>query len=344
MTDRDPDAGILIRTGWNDDDWDRAAAASPEAAYFHTRAWARIVLASFPALRDRSLWFDTPAGPALFPLFAWSRLGGMMTTLHSTFPFLYGGPVGPGIRCVDDVLRRVVGHCGRLSSLRLHGNPFADRTPRALPVTDGAHGDASAGRAHIPGLTTGEDHTNCMPVPATEEEYWESVLEARRRNDIRRLLRKGVVVEESRDPADMATVYGFYLESFERWGGRPAMVYPPAFYRNLINLGGQESRFLIARFEGRILGGSYFVSWNGKTHYLAGYFDHDARALSPLALIQVGAVGRAILEKDLIYDFLPSGGHQAVEAFKQGLGGKPVAFPVYERTGALHRAAGLLRR
>ncbi len=311
-----------------------AAAASPEAAYFHTRAWARIVLASFPQLRDRSIWFDTPSGPALLPLFAWSRLGGLLTTLHSSFPFMYGGPVGPGGSEAGAILRHLSIHGSRLASLRLQGNPFA----RSREVGIDPSG------MQVPGLSIRGEQTQMMAVPGTEDEYWESVLEARRRNDIRRLMRKGVVVEASTDSSDLETVYGFYLDSFRRWGGRPAMVYPLAFYRNLIAMGGAEALFLVARFEGRLLGGSFFACWNRRTHYLAAYFDHDARALSPLALIQVEAIRRSIHGGCLVHDFLPSGGHQSVEAFKEGLGGRRTSFPVYERTGLVHRVAGWLRR
>ena len=73
--------------------WDAFVAAHPEGTIFHTRAWARIVLAAFPRLRDASLVVPVDDDPCILPLFAWSRAGGLFRTLHSSFPFAYGGPV-----------------------------------------------------------------------------------------------------------------------------------------------------------------------------------------------------------------------------------------------------------
>lgn len=325
--DRDPAGGFRvlgIRRGWSDDEWDEFLASRAESTFFHTRAWARLILASFPAVRDESLWLETEVGPALLPLFAWRRAGGLITTLHSSFPFLYGGPISDHAELDEEWMAHILEWLGQpYASLRLCGNPLA------APETDGGRPPR--------GFSRGVESTHLLGLPHTEEAYWDRVLTPSKRNDVRRLGKKGVVVEESRDPGLLDRVYGFYLESFHRWGGRPRMIYPRAFYQNLLRMGGSAVRMTIARLDGRLAGGTFTVRWNGTAHYLAGYFDPATRALRPNVLIQVESILRAIRDGYQIYDFLPSGGHPSVETFKESFGGRKTPFPLYQCAGWIHR-------
>jgi len=310
-----------------EDAWDALVAGSPEGTLFHTRAWVRIVTASFPRIRDVSVRREEPPGPAILPLFAWSRLGGAIRTLQSSFPFIYGGAL-PAHAAAAALPGLLESPGGRLASWRISGNPFAP----ADPAVDRALTER--------GFVRGEDSTWLLELPAREEDYWEKTLTAAKRNDVRRLGRKGVVVEESRRPEDVDGVYRHYLASFARWGGRPRFVYPVRFYRNLLQLGGPAVRLTVARHEGRLLGGAFTLRWNGKAHYLAGYFDHESRALRPNVLIQIDSILQGIRDGLRWYDFLPSGGHASVVEFKEGLGGRRAPFPVWTRTGPLHRMLG----
>jgi hypothetical protein len=329
---------LTIRQGWSDEEWDGLLERTPEATIFHTRLWARMILASFPSLRDLSTWYETPSGPMLLPLFAWQRAGGLISTLHSSFPFLYGGPIpareAGGIeRTLELLSRRRHG----LASLRWTGNPFAPSAPD--PATP------PAARAEQPsGLLLREDTTHLLRLPAGEDGFWDKVLTTAKRNDVRRLGKKGVLVEECRDAGGVASIYQLYLDSFARWGGRPGIIYPPEYSQTRVRLGGKAARLMVARHEGRILGGTFLLHWNRKVHYLAGYFDPEARALRPNVLIQVESILQAIRDGCEMYDFLPSGGHTSVETFKESFGGVRTLFPVYERVGWLHRVLGSLHK
>lgn len=327
---------LSIRRGWSDAEWDRELLRWPEATIFHSRIWAGIVRDSFPRLRDLSTWFDGPTGAILLPLFAWRRAGGLLTTFHTSFPFLYGGPVpsrGPdGEEPMTALLRALPGEASRghtLPSFRWTGNPFSpDPEVAVLP----------------PGFTRGRETTHVLPLPAAEEDFWERILTPAKRNDVRRLGKKGVLVEEAHGEESSEVLYRFYLDSFARWGGRPALVYPPDFYKNLLRLDGGALRLTVARRDGRILGGTFTLRWNGKVHYLAGYFDHESRVFRPNVLIQVDSILQAIRDGHAHYDFLPSGGHRSVAAFKEGFGGVETAFPLLERRGLLHRLVERTRR
>jgi CelD/BcsL family acetyltransferase involved in cellulose biosynthesis len=150
------------------------------------------------------------------------------------------------------------------------------------------------------------------------------------------------VIQETRAAEDAEKVHQLYLRSFARWGGRPGFVHPVAFYRELARE--PAIRFTVARHEGRIIGGTFAVRWNAKVHYLAGYFDPEARSLRPNVLLQIDSIRSAIAGGFLWYDFLPSGGRAAVEQFKEGFGGRRLAFAILERRGRLHRIRDRLRK
>lgn len=331
--------------------WDAFVAAHPEGTIFHTRAWARIVLTAFPRLRDASLVVSRDGTPCVLPLFTWSRAGGIFRTLHSSFPFAYGGPVPARDEDGADLASRLLPRLRHpLYSWRVTGNPFA-ATHQALaspsrPMAPSASRPASGSPsrpevvpAPPPGFTAEEEVTHLLALPNTEEAYWNDVLTTAQRNDWRRLAKKGVTVEETRAERDADDVYELYRASFAHWGGKPRFALPRSFYRALLAYGGDAVRLTVVRRQGRLAGGSLVLRWNGKAHYLAGYFDREARALRPAALLQIESILRAIRDGYRWYDFLPSGGHASVEAFKESLGGRRTPYPIWTQRGGLHRLA-----
>jgi hypothetical protein len=307
-------------------DWDDHLARYPEATFYHTRIWARILTSAFPSLRDESRWRDCPGGRAAFPFFAWRRLGGLLTTRQSSFPFLYGGPV-PRTIGGRDLMKDVLEENGHGSaSLVVISNPFA--------------GGASI---RMDAIGRESDSTHILRLPSRYEEYSEKILTTAKRNDIRRLAKHGVVVRLGGTEDEIATVHGLYRKSFARWGGTPGFVYPEAFYHAIVDLGEGYVRLYLAEHEGKIAGAAFVVRWNGHVHYHAGYFDHDARALRPNVLIQERVIRDAITDRFRDYDFLPSGGNKGVEEFKESFGGVRTPIVRYVYQAPLNRAASLVR-
>ncbi len=323
--------------------WDAFLAKHPEATFYHTRIWARIVTHAFPRLEDRSLWVELEEGRAAVPLFGWIRLGGMLTTLQSSFPFLYGGPV-PRLVGGRDAIPNVLDALARGGeSFVLISNPFARATepgdPRTRPDLAGAH----AIRTLPQRVEIEADTTQTLSLPARFEDYWERTLTTAKRNDVRRLAKKGVTVRRGESPREIAAVYRFYRESFSRWGGRPGFVYPEELYRAMIEIGGESVRLYVAEFEGKIIGGAFIVRWNGRAHYHAGYFDHEARSLRPNILIQERIIRDAIDDGLGEYDLLPSGGNAGVEAFKESFGAARIPVNRLRYRAPLHRILDALR-
>lgn len=327
------DADAAPRAHWqerfDDERFQSLLADCPEATFYHTRTWARILTTAFPQLEDRSGILLIDQQPCAVPIFRWRRLGGLLCTLHTSFPYLYGGPIPSSPRPWEALLARLSET--RESSV-LIGNPFARKarapgTPLRVPSA----------------LQPKAETTHLLTLPGSVEEYWSRVLTSRKRNDIRRLTRKGVTIELSREDADIRSVYGLYLKTMATWKQRPRLVYPPALYQAMIAQGGESVRLYIARFEGRLIGGTFVCRWNGIAHYHAGYFDHGARSLRPNVLVQERIIRDAIEDGFRIYDMLPSAELANVEAFKESLGGVRTSFDCWERPGRLHRLIGRIR-
>ena len=290
-----------------------------EATLYHTRLWAGIVTRVFPQLRDVSCIVRAANGSAAaLPLFAWRRAGGLLVTHHSSFPFIYGGPI-PATPATWEAACEKVRACG--GSHVLNGNPFATVVPNA-PASDITH---------------------ILKLPDSPEAYWSEVLTTRKRNDIRRLTKKGVTIARSTEDADVRAVYDLYLKRMGTWKVRPNLIYPLALFQTMARAP-EAVRLYVARFEGRLIGGTFICRHNGIVHYQSGYFDHDARTLRPNVLVQERIIRDAIEEGFRLYDMLPSAGLASVEEFKESFGGVRTPFPRWEKTGRRHRLAARIRR
>jgi hypothetical protein len=310
----------------DDVDWDSHIAKNPEGTFYHTRTWARILAAGFPGLEDESRWIEAEGGRAAMPVHTWRRLGGLLATRQSAFPFLYGGPV-PRRVGERDLLVDALAEMGQGSrSLIVLSNPFAAGPVLPPPL----------------GMQCADDATHVRELPASADILWDS-LAAAQRNDVRRLTKKGVVLRLGGTAREVRAVYRFYHASFERWGGEPGMVYPEGFYQAMVALGGPAVRLYLAEFEGRLIGGAFVVRWNGRAHYHAGYFDHEARALRPNVLLQERIIRDAIIDGFRIYDFLPSGGNSGVESFKVSFGGVRTPLVRYIYRPRVHQLVDRIR-
>lgn len=311
-------------------------ADEPDATFFHGRTWARIVCASFRGVTDASIWIDSGGRPVLVPAFDQARALGLLVTRQSSYPFAYGGPAPTRDREGRSLFGLALSHLQtRGVSVRVTGNPFAS--------------DAPSDRASDTPTPTGfhrlEDATHLLELPATVDAYWQERLTTAQRNDVRRLSKKGLVIEQTRASSDVDAVYELYVRSFARWGGAPPFAHPRAYYHSLVEIGGDAVRFTVAKVEGRVIGGNFTIRWRGRAHYLAGYFDPEARSFRPNVLLQVDSISRAIEDGCAWYDFLPSGpGHESVAQFKEGMGGVRRPFPVWTSTSAARRVVNLLRR
>jgi len=327
-------AKYQVHTGWTDEEWDAHLLRFPESTVFHSRGWARVVTSSFDHCHDQSLWLKptngAPSEGCVLPLHRWSRKGA--TTLHSAYPFVYGGTVPSYSPAKIPTLGAALAEVRTgTASVHITGNPFLSESAQGREDNWGLEAN----------FERNDDTTHLRTLPAEESDFWEGELKSNRRNDVRRMTRRGVSVEEG-GAEDVAAVYALYEKSFERWGGRPRLWHPLAYYEAVFAL--PASRLTVARYEGRVIGGIFALRWNGKVHSLAGYFDPDASAVRPNVLLHIESIRQAIIDGFTWYDYLPSGGRRAVEEFKEGFGCNKTDVVGWQRTGLMHRLIATVRR
>jgi hypothetical protein len=187
-----------------------------------------------------------------------------------------------------------------------------------------------------PGWRLSWDRTHVLELPPDEEAFWEKILTTQKRNDIRRLGKKGVEVSMGDGAPAVREVYGLYLRRVASWARKPGMVYPESFYGAMRSAEGIV-RLYTVRHGGRLIGGTFVARWGDKLHYVAGYYDDDARSLRPNVIVQDRIIRDGIRDGFRYYDMLPSAGLRNVETFKESFGSRPVPFWRLERLGTAAR-------
>ncbi len=96
---------------------------------------------------------------------------------------------------------------------------------------------------------------------------WYKGLTSACRYEVRKSERRGVVVEVTEDPDDWHAFGDLYRITMSRRGARDWYVFPQAFLEETRRLLGSGVSLLVARHEGRVVGGSLFLEDFGKGHY-----------------------------------------------------------------------------
>ncbi len=216
------------------------------------------------------------------------------------FSWPYGGMVGsppPGAE-----FRELLSHLGRslgVCQLQLIGAPLLAQAP-------------------IPGASVQADETNLLPLAGLTPESLLAGYERRRRQDIRRAISRGVVVEISNDEASVDLLHRAYLDTMRRTGGIAR------YKRSLIDAIVSEfaetgiARLSVARLDGSALGAMLVVDSSKASHGLMLVCTDEARRFEPNKLLLHTAVEDAVRRGKESFDFMPSGqSSQGVGHFKR---------------------------
>lgn len=321
--------------------WWEVAAACPEATFFHTPLWTRLITAIHPEWRDASVGFELDGGArAVLPLLETARpIRGLFRDFVSTFGGCYGGliadvPLQPP--SLQKAWQVVLGS-GRLARLQLTGNPLSEQwgPPRAAAEREDF--------THLLDLSPGYD--------AVERSFSEST-----RRWIRKADQVGMAVEAARDEGSFRAYYAIYEESLRRWADRATSSYPWTLFEAGFRLGLQNPGTMelwLAKLEERVVAGAWVfywnrhaVNWHGATGSDAlsegagrGRWPRDFRAGAGL---HAAVIRDACARGAAFYDFNPSGGHEGVAHFKSGFGTHRCPVPRLEIAGPLFPGASAL--
>jgi hypothetical protein len=133
------------------------------------------------------------------------------------------------------------------------------------------------------------------------------------RNEIRKSARRGVVVRSTTDPTDIETYQRIYssLASIKAW----TFIYPARLTSKLLRIS-NPAHFVVAEFEGILIGGALFVKDGNGVYYMHGVADRNFNHLYPArAVLAAGIKWACEIGADFV-NFGNSGSRNSLALFK----------------------------
>ena len=206
------------------------------------------------------------------------------------FSFPYGGIVGtpPDAETLNGLLMDA-GRMLGVAQVQLVGYPHEPE------------GATSTGHARV------EDQTNVLPLEGLTPESLLAGYKRVRRQEIKRAMNRGVVIENRTDDEAISAVHRFYLETMARTGGlaRYKRELIASAVKHLCPIG--RARLTIASHEGEPIAGMLVVDSDEMSHGLLLVASSESRPLEPNKLLLHTAAEQAIGEGKKFLDFMPSG-------------------------------------
>ncbi|MFH1376339.1 MAG: GNAT family N-acetyltransferase [Candidatus Woesearchaeota archaeon] len=105
------------------------------------------------------------------------------------------------------------------------------------------------------------------------------------RNQIRKAEKSGIQVYKSKDMRDLESFVDLYLGRMRAVNTGKKYFFPFEFYKNTMDFLGDDASLFIAKYDGKVIAGSFFIHRNDYAHYHFSGSDKDYWTLSPANLI-----------------------------------------------------------
>jgi len=184
--------------------------------------------------------------------------------------------------------------------------------------------------------------THLVDLSQGWDRVWSDLYEPRRRQHTRRARREGIVVDESRDPWDLARFHEVYVGRMHRWGSTPVLPY--RFFQQILENGGDRVRFFVARRGDEVLGGHLNFYHRDTVILWYGLCAHHARSMQPDSLLYSTCIRDACERGYHAYNLGASLGRDSLIQFKRSLGGIPRRYTIHRRRTTFARALQAVRR
>jgi FemAB-related protein (PEP-CTERM system-associated) len=166
-----------------------------------------------------------------------------------------------------------------------------------------------------------------IDLTKSKESLWCN-LDKKTRNAIRKAMKNGVEVEEVKNENGLKLYYKLYLKTQKRHGSPPnsfKLFYN--IYRQLQPMG--IMRILLAKYQGKTIGGIITFHFNGIIYWWGGVMDPDYRHLNPTNLLLWEMIKWGI-ENDLkTFNLGRTRKNTSIYHFKSKWGGKEVVLQDY---------------
>jgi hypothetical protein len=296
---------------------------APDASFFQSPGWLRLVTQVNPALRPwvPSVYNSQGKLLAALPLFEVRRWG---------MRRLYGGPWGTygaivsqdpaATQRLRDWLQETAAQC---VLLRLHD--FS----------------GTLGNLSQPWQST-EESCQVLELPEDPGELFRGSFTSQNRNKIRKAEKNDVSVELRRDAAAVATYADLYAQSAQRL--QVAAPISPALFRGLSDCPGVQ--VWLAQRQGEPIAGLLNFAWGGQIMNWGNVSVPESWRHAPNNLLHWKAIEYACLDNQgpRLYNFGSSSGLPQVHAFKKAFGAVDRTYWRWERSAVWLRALQRLRR
>ena len=248
-------------------DWDDFLLASGDSSFFHTSAWAKVIVESYGYQPVYFARIENDRLSFLMPFMAIvSRLTGRRGV---SLPFTdYCNPFGPDKEPLRDAMRTAIDY-GRRSKWE-----YAEwRTTGDL----------------IQGATPSESYlTHDLNLERSESELFSGLRESNRRN-IRKATKDGLTINFDNSPESLGAFYRLHCRTRKRHGLPPQ---PLSFFKNILDhvLSRNLGVIVSALFSGKVIASSIFFHFGTNAIFKYGASDTGYLSHRPNNLVMWEAV------------------------------------------------------
>jgi len=280
--------------------WEQVALQSPEATFFHTPLWHKIVVKTYKHYRIATKEFTFDDGTRALIPFIQTTKGGLFKRkerLKSSVFNMYGGIISDTKLSTvqqDQIFDYLI---SLKANITIMGNPFSDyKLPKSFNCT--------------------EDFTDVIALHKGEEYIFQQ-LSRNARKSIRRAIKREVTVRTIQTEEEIKGYYEVYRDTINRWGDATKYIYPQEIFLNIFRDAGNAVKIWVAEKNGKIIAVLTVFYWNNlvtpfHTASLKDYFD-----CCPNNILHMEVIKDAINKNYRYYDFGPSGGEDGVVQFKK---------------------------
>lgn len=284
------------------EEWQAFDATHPAPTFFARPAWALALERTYPWMCAEPTLFHLPEGEALLPFM---RSGGRFSSIEAMPLGTYTIPLSPdgGIAqksAATIIARQLMASC-------------EDFTCTLWPLSDSETLDECV---HIPHQAAVIDLRNGMEAAIAG-------FKGVARRMAGQAVRKGVKVGPESGAAE--TYYRLLEASAKRWGlPRPHL--PRPIFDALVEFGGNDVEFWIARYEGEAIGGGVMLYGSTEAFFWSAAMRAEYSSLRPSNLLNVEMLKASVERGMQWYNLGASDGLAGVERFKESLGAAPLDY------------------
>lgn len=291
--------------------WDLVVSRSDYATFFHTSAWANVLVDTYAEFRvaTRGVVLDDGT-PVIVPMLATTERNGYFKWYESMFPGGYGGAIAERNLTPAEVNAIYQGLLNPATAyIHVMGNPL---TNQDLP----------------PSYTRSELCTHVLRLDVGFDSVFANY-RAGHKYSTKKARKTGVVVGVAEKEEEFEAYYSVYQDSLRRWGGSTLVTYPFDLFQNIYRCRSEKMKLWVATINGQIISGCLVFYHNRHALYwhAATREDYLNYGAGPLLITEIL---RDACQRGLsYYDFSPSGQLKGVEGYKEGFGAQKVPFHSY---------------